>query len=65
MVQFAFASPAMQVLVGSPWVWPFAFQDSASRWPGIRVPARLLTLSGITSIRFTQSKMAEFYIPAL
>lgn len=46
-------------------MWPFTFQDSAARWPGISVPARLLILSGIASISFTQSKMTEFHIPAL
>lgn len=64
-MQFSFVSPAAPVLEGSPWVWPFTFQDLASYWPGIRVPARLLILSGIASISFTQSKVSEFHIPAL
>lgn len=66
-MQFSFASPAMQVLVGSPWMSPLAYQDLATHWPGIRVPASLLSLGGLTNtgISFTQSKMTQFHIPTL
>lgn len=67
IVQFSFASPAMQFLTESPLVLLFAFQDLGAHLPGVRVPARLLILSGITNVRvrLVRSKMTEFHIPAL
>lgn len=63
----SFASPALQVFLGSPLVLLLAFQDLVAGLPGVRVPARLLVLSGIANARisFTQSKMAELHVPAL
>lgn len=66
IVQFSSAGPAMQVLIGSPPMFS-AFQELVACLPGGGVPARLLTLSGITVARITfiQFKVTDLHIPAL